>query len=214
VYNAFLVYLIKNTFFDELGESVFNDFLVIQTMPYRSLELIMKHNENMWYDNRNSVKIETRDEIIRISLQQAIDFLKTQYTNQDINTWNWGELHKVKFRHPLGIVESLDKTFNIGPYDVGGDQTTVNNTEYSFNKVLANGNFGVVVGPSMKMIVNLADIGHTLTINSTGQSGQPVSRHYSDQTRMWLFGEYKKNVTGEMEMIGNEYSLLTLIPKN
>jgi acyl-homoserine lactone acylase PvdQ len=66
----------------------------------------------------------------------------------------------------------------------------------------------------MRMIVNLADIGHSLTINSTGQSGQPVSRNYNDQTRMWLFGEYKKNVTGEIEMIGNNYSLLTLNPKN
>lgn len=214
VYNAFLVYLIKNTFFDELGESVFNDFLVIQNMPYRSLELILKQNENKWFDNTNSKKIETRDDMIRLSLQQAIDFLKIQYTNQDINTWNWGGLHKAKFRHPLGIIEALDKSFNIGPYDVGGDQTTVNNSEYSFNEVLTSGKFGVIVGPSMRMIVNLADIGHPLTVNSTGQSGQPVSRHYSDQARMWLFGEYKTNVTSEMEMLGNKYSLLILNPGN
>lgn len=214
VYNAFLVYLIRNTFLDELGEDVFKDFLIVQNMPYRSLELIMRQNENKWFDNVNTTKIESRDDIIRLSLQQAIEFLKTQYINQDINTWNWGGIHKVKFRHPLGIVESLDNTFNIGPYDVGGDQTSVNNTEYSFNEVLTGGKFGVVVGPSMRMIVNLADIGHPLTINSTGQSGQPVSSHYSDQARMWLYGEYKKNVISEMEMLGNKYSLLILNPKN
>ncbi len=214
LYNSFLAYLIKNTFEDEMGEDVFNDFLIVQNMPYRSLELIMKQNENPWFDNINSPNVETRDEIIRKSLDNAISFLKTKFVNQDINTWSWGELHKVKFRHPLGMVEALDKTFNIGPYDIGGDQTTVNNTEYHFRDVLNDGTFSTVVGPSMRFIVNLADIEHTYSINSTGQSGQPVNEHYSDQSRMWLFGEYKTNVTTEFEMNYKNYKLLTLNPQN
>lgn len=212
VYNTFLVFLIKNIFEDELGAEVFHDFLTVQNMPYRSLELILRQNDNPWFDNINTPTRETRDAVIESSLRQAIDFLKTKFINQDINTWHWGELHKVKFRHPLGMVEALDKTFNTGPYDVGGDQTTVNNSEYSFNGMLKDGKLDVIVGPSMRMIVNLADIEHPYTINSTGQSGQPVNPHYRDQARMWLYGEYKNNVTSELEMADKKYNLLILTP--
>jgi penicillin amidase len=218
IYNTFLVYLLKNIYEDELGANVFNDFLTIQNIPYRSLELILQEGsaqeENSWFNNVNTVQKESKDQIIRQSLEQAIEFLKTKFTNQDINTWNWGELHKVKFRHPLGMVEALDKTFNIGPFDIGGDQTTVNNTEYRFEDVISKGEFNVVVGPSMRMIVDLADMKHAMTINSTGQSGQPLNRHYGDQSRMWTFGEYKINTVDEFEMNHKKYDLLILLPAN
>jgi penicillin amidase len=152
--------------------------------------------------------------LIRKSLADAIEFLKMRFENQDINTWHWGVLHKVKFNHPLGIVEELDKSFNIGPFDVGGDQTTPNNTEFQFNNVLENGSYNTIVGASMRMIVNMADVEHAYTVNSTGQSGQPVNDNYRDQSRMWLYGEYKTGTMNELEMIHKDYSLLILIPSN
>ncbi len=213
VYNVFLTYLIKNTFADELGESVFSDFLIVQNMPYRSLELIIDKNENIWFDNINTPRTETRADIVRQSMEEAIEFLRSRFTNQDINTWHWGELHRVKFRHPLGFVEALDKTFNIGPYSVGGDQTTINNTEYRFEGFLKNKEFDVVVGPSMRMIIDLSDIEHPLMINSSGQSGQPVEDNYSAESRKWLYGEYRKNTMSEMELLAKEHSMLVLIPR-
>ncbi len=212
VYNTYLVFLIKNIFEDELGDNIFNDLISIQNIPYRALEILMKQPENIWFDNVNTRETEKRADIVKKSLAQAIEFLKTKFTNQDINTWNWGTLHTVKFRHPMGFVEALDKTFNIGPFDVGGDQTSVNNTEYSFSDVIENGKYNVVVGASMRMMINMADIEHAVTINTTGQSGQPLSKHYSDQARMWSYGDYKKNTMSELEMIDKKYELLILNP--
>jgi penicillin G amidase len=212
VYNTFLVYLIKNIYEDELGKNVFDDFLTIQNIPYRSLELILKQNDNVWFDNVNTKPKETRDDILQLSLEQAVEYLKTRFTNPDINTWHWGELHKVKIRHPLGMIEALDKTFNIGPWGIGGDQTSPNNTEYHFKDVIKDGNYNVVVGASMRMIINMADVEHPFTINSTGQSGQPVHSNYKDQTRMWMFAEYKNNTMSELEMLDKKYNLLILTP--
>jgi len=212
VYNTYLVFLIKNIFEDELGENIFNDMISIQNIPYRALEKIMNQPDNEWFDNVNTKEIEKRPDIVKKSLAQAIEFLKTKFTNQDINTWNWGSLHNVKFMHPMGFVEALDKTFNIGPFDVGGDQTSVNNTEYRFSDVIEKGKFNVVVGASMRMMINMADIEHPVTVNTTGQSGQPLSSHYSDQARMWSFGDYKKNTMSELEMLEKKYELLILNP--
>ena len=212
VYNTYLVFLVKNIFEDELGENIFNDFISIQNIPYRALEILMSQPENEWFDNINSKEKEKRADIVKKSLAQAIEFLKTKFTNQDINTWNWGSLHNVKFMHPMGFVEALDKTFNIGPFEVGGDQTSVNNTEYRFSDVIEKGKYNVVVGASMRMMLNMADIEHPVTINTTGQSGQPISKHYSDQARMWSYGDYKKNTMSELEMIDKKYELLILNP--
>ncbi|MBZ0203126.1 MAG: penicillin acylase family protein [Ignavibacteria bacterium] len=214
VYNTFLVYLLKNIYEDELGKDVFRDFLIVQNIPYRSLELILNQSDNPWFDNVNTSQKEYKNEILRRSLEQAIEFLKLKFTNQDINTWHWGQIHNVKFRHPLGLVDALDKTFNIGPYEIGGDQTTVNNTEFSFNEVIEDGKFSVVIGASMRRIVSLSAIEHPLSINSTGQSGQPVNDNYSDQAKMWLYGEYKTNTSSEIEMLDKRYELLTLTPIN
>ncbi len=147
-----------------------------------------------------------------MSIEQAAEFLKDKSGNNDPNTWLWGLQHNIKFRHPMGFVEALDKTFNIGPFEVGGDQTSVNNTEYRFSDVIKNGKFDVVVGASMRMIVNLGDIQHPLTINSTGQSGQPIERHYNDQARMWSYGDYRKNSMNEFDMLDKQYDLLILNP--
>jgi penicillin amidase len=214
VYNAFFTFLIKNTYADQLGEKVFYDFLIIQNMPYRATMNLLRSNNSTWFDNVNTIAVEKKNDIIRKSLQDAIIFLKTKFSNPDINTWNWGDIHKVKFRHPLGIVPALDKTFNIGPFDVGGDQTTINNSEYSFNDVIKNGEFLNTLGPSMRIIVNMADPVHPLSVNTTGQSGQPLHPNYQDQARLWQFGEYKNNTMSELEMMSKEYKRLTLIPKN
>lgn len=212
IYNTFLVFLIKNTFMDEMGEDVFNDFITIQNLPYRSLERIAADPLNVWFDNINTTQTETRTDIVRLSISQTSEFLKHKTGNNDPNTWLWGLNHNVKFTHPLGFIKELDKTFNIGPYETGGDQTSINNTEYRFSDVINNGTFQTVVGASMRMIVDFNDIEQSYTINSTGQSGQPVSTHYNDQARMWSFGEYKRNKMSESAFIGASYSLLILNP--
>ncbi|MBK8383683.1 MAG: penicillin acylase family protein [Ignavibacteria bacterium] len=50
----------------------------------------------------------------------------------DMNKWQWGDLHNVYMKHPLGIVPEFSSMLNIGPFKSGGTGTTVNNLEYSF----------------------------------------------------------------------------------
>ena len=211
------VELLKNIYSDELGEDIFHDFIMIPNLPFRSTLMMLKKYspENpLWFDNINTAPKETRDEIIRKSFIDALRMLELKFASSDINTWQWGGLHKVTFRHPLGIVPELAKSFNIGPFDVGGDQTAVNNSEYSFNDAIKKGTFDNILGPSMRMIVDLSNTNNTYSVNSTGQSGQPLHPNYSDQARLWLYGDFKTTAMDELEMISKKYDLLTLIPEN
>lgn len=212
LFNTFFVFLLKNIFEDELGENIFRDFLTIQNLPYRSTLILLSRGNSLWFDKINTAETESKDEIIRISFEQAIEFLKSKFPDKSVYNWTWGELHKVKHRHPLGYVAALDKSFNIGPFEVGGDQTTVNNSEFSFNNVIRKESFENILGPSMRFIMDFNDIQHSQTIITTGQSGQPLHENYSDQTRLWLYGDFKKTTTSELEMIDRNYKLLTLNP--
>jgi len=217
VYNAFYINLLKNIYMDELGEDLFFEFLTIPNWPLRSTLLVLnKYDENSpgWIDNVNTTKKETRDEIIRESLFKAIEFLKARFETDDVNLWQWGHMHKVTFKHPLGLVPALSASFNIGPYEVGGDQTTVNCSEFSFKDALRYGNLDNSLGASMRIIVDFSDITHSLSVNSTGQSGQPLHPNYSDQSRLWLFGDYKTVTMDEIEIIKENYKLLVLNPDN
>jgi penicillin G amidase len=216
IFNVFFIYLVKNIFNDELGDEIFKDFLSIGSLPYNStLRLLNCKDEEsqLWFDNINTPAKETKDEMIRKSFNDAIDYLRKRYNTDDIGAWRWGELHKLKFTHLLGSVQALDKTFNIGTYEVGGDQTTINCSEYNLYEAYKNGNFDVRLGPSMRMITDMADISHSLSVNTTGQSGQPLNDNYGDQSRMWLYGEFKKLIMDEQEMINKRYKLLSLLPK-
>lgn len=215
IYNVFFVYLVKNIYYDELGDDVFTDFLAIGSFPYNSTLKLLKENEEesgVWFDNINTSAKETKNDIIRKSFIEALDYLKNRFNTDDVNLWRWGELHKLKFMHLLGSASALDPTFNIGPYEIGGDQTTINNSEYNFNDAYKNGKFDDILGPSMRMITDMSDIRHSLSVNSTGQSGQPIHPNYQDQTRMWIYGEYKRMVMDEFEMINKRFHLVTLMP--
>ena len=62
-------YLLKNIYFDEMGHDLFNEFVFMANVPYRSVIQVLE-------DSTNTVGgtilkpngVETRDEIIRKSL--------------------------------------------------------------------------------------------------------------------------------------------------
>jgi penicillin amidase len=213
ILNTFFIYLLKNIYNDELGDEVFNNFITIPNIPFRSLEKILKENNNIWFDNINTPSTETRRDILKLSIKHTSEYLKNKFSNSDPYSWHWGKIHIVKIKHPFGFIESLDKSFNIGPFSAGGDQTTINNTEYSISNVINKGNYDAVVGASMRMIVDFSNLEQSWSINSTGQSGQPLHSNYSDQSRLWANGYYKKNIMNEIEMLEKKYNLLVLLPE-
>ncbi|MBX5451671.1 MAG: penicillin acylase family protein, partial [Thermogemmatispora sp.] len=97
----------------------------------------------------------------------------------------YGAIHRLTYQHPLGNVKPLDKLFNRGPYPAGGDIDTV-----FMGAVLPNQPEQVVIVPSYRQIVNLADLNASLSGHAPGQSGHPGSRHYGDFVRPWLRTEH------------------------
>ena len=206
LFAEFEVQLYKNLYKDILGEELFENYLFLKNVPVRNTAKLLKQNSSILFENNFS-----KEQILRKSFYDAVSGLIAKY-GSDINKWQWGEVHKVYMKHPLGIVPSLSSMLNIGPFKISGNGTTINNLEYSFSAVLKNGEFESYLGPSMRMINDLSNIEEYLSIIPTGQSGQPLHPNYGDQSRLWLNGDYKKVSTNFEDLKKAKLKLLVLEP--
>jgi penicillin G amidase len=216
IYAVFLKYLLKNIYYDEMGDDLYNRFVFIANVPYRSLLQILDKPESSWFDDVTTNKVETRDEIIRKSFADALTYLEEKL-GKDITNWQWGNLHKVTFKHSFsGNFSLLDNYINIGPFEIGGDGTTINNTEYSFAEsvdeysLFRHNEFENILGPSMRYIYDFAKPDEFYLTLTTGQSGNVMSDHYRDQNPLWRKGKYMKIRTDEASIRNNRNELLLI----
>lgn len=206
LFAQFEVELYKRLYKDALGEELFENYLYIKNVPVRNTARLLKLNSCYLFENEFA-----KVQLIRLSFYDAVAALISAH-GQDLNNWQWGDVHKVTMKHPLGIVPSLSSMLNIGPFKIAGNGTTVNNLEYGFSGALKTGNFDVYLGPSMRMIIDMANAKSYLSIIPTGQSGQPLHRNYNDQARLWLNGDYKKVSTDFEDLKKENLKLLALEP--
>ncbi|MFF8478383.1 penicillin acylase family protein [Streptomyces sp. NPDC015414] len=111
----------------------------------------------------------------------------TSKLGKDIDTWSWGRLHRLFLKNQTlgtGGPQALQYILNRGPWKLSGGEATVNASGWN-----AAGGYNVVWVPSMRMVVNLADLDKSKWINLTGASGHAFSAHYTDQTGKWAKGE-------------------------
>lgn len=187
IYLVFYQHFIDNIFKDEMGEELLKEYKFIANVPYRKIEEMIQDQYSQWFDNVNTEKIETRDDIIRESLVDALSTLEKQF-GKDLTYWQWGKIHKVTFKHLFSASsDAAGMLLDDGPYEIGGDGTTIFNTEYSFNAPYEN-----KLGPSMRFIYDFANEEYFEYIIPSGQSGHFLSDHYKDITAKWLNGKYNK----------------------
>jgi len=184
IIHSFLTRFLHNTFDDELDPETFGNFVFLNAIPYRITSQLLAADSSLWWDDSRTAVRETKNDIIRKSLAEALQDL-TRQAGPDMKTWRWGSFHTVTFTHPFGSRKPLQNIFNIGPYPVGGSSTTVSKMEFDIAHPYA-----VTVGPSMRFIVDMSHPLEADIVTTGGESGQPFSRHYNDQTPLWLAGGY------------------------
>jgi len=104
----------------------------------------------------------------------------------DAATWRWGDIHRARFVHPLGRMPGLEPLFVAAELTLGGDEQTVNNAGFE-----GDGPFDVYVVPSWRAVYDLSNLDESRGVLPTGQSGNPASPHWNDQTEMWAAGELR-----------------------
>lgn len=186
IFNQYFRHLLYRIYRDEMGESPFLAFIKLSNIPTRVTSQLLAKPGSRWWDDRSTDVVEHRDDILRTCFRETVDLLARQH-GREPSGWMWGDMHEVEFEHLIGRQAPFDYVFNVGPIATGGNTTTINNTEYFYG----DSTFRVLLGPSMRRIVDLSDISNPRSILTLGQSGQAHSEHYDDQVEMWSTGRYK-----------------------
>ena len=214
VFHAFMRSFTINIYGDELnllGEKYLNEFLGLKYLVHRNIRDILNNKKSSWIDNiETRMKIESLDEIIYSSFQDAINYIEKTY-GINYSNWKWGDAHYLKHRHMLSGVKFIDWIFNlsVGPYPSGGSDKTPNAGGYSFSDP-----FHQISGASMRRIVNFSNLNETQFILPTGQSGIHYSPHYRDQASLYHSGTYRTTKFDETDIRSSpNFRHLVLVPK-
>ena len=181
--SAWLYATARRVLSDELGAKEFDDWWFWQV---DILDQLL--SQDRWCDDPATGVRETCRDAARTAAAQALDILRQTY-GPDWRTWSWGASHAVSFRHP--IFSSLPF---LGPrltpiIGANGDQFTVNR-----GGSIARGGgalFADVHGPGLRMVVDMSQPESMRVSVAGGQSGHPLSSHYSDLLLEWGAGRYR-----------------------
>ncbi len=178
--------IIKNLIEDELG-NLFSEYYENSSLSRNFMENFWDEKDPTWCDNvSTNDHVEDFEDIVTQSFKESMATLSLNY-GSDPEAWEWGNAHKLVLEHPMGKVKILDRIFklNRGPYPTGGSFHTVNPFSYSFaDRYTAN------FGASHRHIYSTADWNESITVIPTGESGIPASKHYCDQTDLYLENKY------------------------
>nr|WP_315189163.1 penicillin acylase family protein [uncultured Flavobacterium sp.] len=206
IYNKWIYLYLKNTFEDEMGEANFKQFLGTHIMKQIIAKQIA-NKESLWWDNvETKSKKETRNQILTMSFKQAIHTLEDQLGNS-VTLWTWNKVHTVEHQHPLGKIAVLKPFFNVGPFEVSGSTEVINNLFFDYTN---DRSYIVKGGPSTRRVIDFSDIENGWSVLPTGQSGNQMSSHYSDQAVLYNSGKFRKMKLNKQEIIKTSTKLIFL----
>jgi acyl-homoserine-lactone acylase len=200
LYESFLHVSARETFLDELGPDTGTAWQALvqnATLSYSAQadHLLGREDSPFWDDTRTPQK-EDKAAILARSLAGAVTFAESQL-GADRKAWQWGKLHTYTWasnasrsaKYMSGTqragIEALRGYLDRGPYPAGGDYDTLNVSAYNWGD-----NFDTWLVPAMRIVVDFGAPEPMIGLNSSGQSGNPASKHYADGIDAWLKGGY------------------------
>jgi len=193
--------LLTNLFASKLGDSLFRDYSGFSDTNRRAIIVLLDQPTADWWGK------DGRDAVLQTSFGEAVAWLGSQFGDAPAE-WRWGRLHTATFNHPLGSVQPLDLLFNTAPVAAPGGVNTVFATSY---RIVGN-KYDVSYVTSMRMIVDLSNFANSQHIHMTGQSGQPLNKHYSDMVLLWRDVQYAPMYFDRMALDKVREGTMVLLP--
>jgi len=152
----------------------------VQMAPL-AIERLLRERPKDWFADYDQL-------LLRVFLDAMEEGRRTQGGN--LSKWDYGRYNRLLVEHPvLNRLPLVGKYFNIGPVEQSGSTTTVKQTTRR-------------MGPSMRMAVDFGDLDRSLLTLPAGESGQPLSGHYTDQSDAWQQGRGFPMQFGKVEAKG------------
>jgi len=197
---------------DELTDSIGNR---IATPRSYILASLLADPTNIWWDNNSTPNIiESRDDILKASLANALLSARDMYGPESGNGWTWDQVANANVFHLLGI-----PAFSALGLPISGGPGTLNPNSFrplEKQKLDEPVRYSSRHGASWRMVVELGDEIKGYGVYPGGQSGHPLSSYYRDRIDDWIKGElqplrFPKNA---QELADFSISETILLPDN
>lgn len=200
LYSAFLHQSARETFLDELGpesNSAWKALIETANSSYSAqADHLLGREDSPFWNDRRTAQQEDKPTILARSLAGAVTLLENKL-GRDRSTWQWGKLHTYNWTTETSqlapymsasqrsSINAIKGYLDRGPYPAGGDHSTLNVAAYNWGE-----NFDTWLIPAMRIVVDFGREEPLIGLNSSGQSGNPASKHYADGIDAWLKGGY------------------------
>ncbi|MEX5586193.1 penicillin acylase family protein [Pseudomonas urmiensis] len=186
LYALFLQEVARQTFLDELGPEsspAWQAFVSNAQLSYSAqADHLLGREDSPFWDDRSTSEKEDKPTILARSLAGAVD-AGTAQLGADRRAWQWGKLHQ--YRWPAANYHGLGDAISRAPIAAGGDFSTLAMTPYGWGR-----NFDTQLPASARIIVDFGQAEPLQLLTSSGQSGNPASRHYADGLDAWFKGRF------------------------
>jgi penicillin G amidase len=186
------------------GRLLFEDELGDDWKSARAIqEHVLSGSASQLVDDRRTPEVETLADVTSRAMKVAAARARGR---------TYGEISTLRVGHPLARVKLLDKWLKLsrGPVPMGGDLGSLAANFNRFDE--ASGTFAAAVGPSMRFVLDWADVDSFSIAIALGQSGNPLSPHYDDFFVPSLEGQQWILPFSEERQRANETSRLRLVP--
>lgn len=184
VFNYFYYLMMENTLKDEVGEEMWAKGLgqeYLYYIPDLALTRMIDDPGNRLYDDQATPEVrENQADIILKSMDQTISYL-VQHLGEDTAKWQWGLVHQMHFKHPLGEKLSF---LNLSPIATNGSHHTINSGFWTPKHP-----FEMTSGGVIRMMVDFSNLEKSTIISPPGQSGHFKSPYYDSMAQIWAKGD-------------------------
>ena len=142
----------------------------------RLLVRLMEERPDDWFDRPWLAEVDS-------ALATTYAELRFRF-GPDEGLWTWGRVRPTTLRHPASGRRPLGLLLNLGPFPWGGDADTVSQAASTVRDPFD----GVTVVASMRMVIDVGNWAASRFVLPGGQSGNPLSPHYSDMLPLWRRG--------------------------
>ncbi|MBX6770786.1 MAG: penicillin acylase family protein [Chloroflexi bacterium] len=143
---------------------------------------------------------------LREAFRRAVAALE-QWGGPDVQAWRWGRLHQVTYHHPIARNPVLAARYDVGPFETGGGSGIVRAAGHGMRVP-----FAVASGSTYRFMADLSKPDAMISVQTLGQSAQPASPHYCDQTQLWLADQYHPLWMADEEVEANREAELIIQP--
>ncbi|MGH6893550.1 MAG: penicillin acylase family protein [Dongiaceae bacterium] len=179
---AWLYATARRVLADELGED-FDEWWLWQV---DALTEAMTHQR--WCDDPQTPTAENCRDALRSAFGEAIETLHRSY-GPDWRRWSWGAAHTMQYRHPVFARLPYLGDLLAPTIAAPGDHFTINRGGMAIGPDGAR--FADVHGPGLRLAIDLNRPSAPVFNMAGGQSGHPLSPHYSDLLLEWAAGTYR-----------------------